>query len=137
MAYILVIDDDQDVRDCIERVLISAGFEVRTAAEGRLAMEELAREPADVVVVDLMMPRLNGVEVIQEIRNRFPRVLIIAITGGAAFAQTLSIAALDQPGMDVLLASQVGAEALLMKPFDLQELLVTVQQLLDGQHLTT
>ena len=72
MASILVIDDEPDVRDSISQVLTRVGFEVMTADNGLTGVEDFFRRPADVVIVDVIMPRSNGVEVIKKIRTAFP-----------------------------------------------------------------
>ena len=67
MHTILVIDDEVDVRDGIKRVLDRAGFSVRTVDNAIDAMLELERAPADVVITDIIMPKLNGVDAIDAI----------------------------------------------------------------------
>jgi len=125
---ILVIDDDQDVRDSIARGLLRYGFEVRTAPDGLAGVEEFLGQPADIVIVDVIMPQpLSGIEVIKKIRSGHRRARIIAITGGGPLG-----ASPDTPGMIgtdpyLALAMQAGADGTLAKPFDLDELLIIVR----------
>jgi CheY-like chemotaxis protein len=78
MMSVLVIDDDAGVRDSIARVLVYYGIDVRTAVDGVAGVEEFLRQPADIVIVDIIMPRLSGVEVIKKIRGDYRRARIIA-----------------------------------------------------------
>src|ERR1700730_4808322 len=85
MHSILVIDDEPDVRDAVKRVLDRAGYSVRTAENAMDALEELKRTPVDVVITDIIMPKINGVQAIESIRKEFPWVRIVAISGGGNF----------------------------------------------------
>jgi YesN/AraC family two-component response regulator len=85
MHNVLIIDDEPDVRDAIKRVLDRAGYTVRVIGDAAEAMIELRTHPADIVVTDIIMPKVNGVEAIDLIRKEFPNVRIIAISGGGNF----------------------------------------------------
>src|SRR6267154_1403006 len=85
MHRILVIDDEPDVRDGIKRVLDRAGYSVRIVDNAADAMLELRRLAADVVITDIIMPKVNGVETIECIAREFPMVRIVAISGGGNF----------------------------------------------------
>jgi DNA-binding NtrC family response regulator len=85
MQSVLVIDDEGDVRDSIKRVLERAGFLVRTLDNAADALLELKRAPADVIITDIIMPKLNGVDAIHRIVLEFPRARIVAISGGGNF----------------------------------------------------
>jgi len=129
MASILVIDDEPDVRDSISQVLSRVGFEVSTADNGLTGVEDFFKRPADVVIVDVIMPRSNGVEVIKKIRTAFPGARIIAITGGGNFGPLGY-----KPGTivtDAYLESarQSGADAVMSKPFHRSELIALVRSL--------
>ena len=71
---ILVVDDDPDIRGVIREFLTPDGYEVRLAANGREAFGILGFEDVDLVLTDLVMPDREGIEMIQEIRQRFPAV---------------------------------------------------------------
>ncbi len=88
MQNILVVDDEPDVRDSVKYVLDRAGYSVRTAESAMDALAELARNPTDLVITDIIMPQINGVEAIESIRKAFPSVRIIAISGGGNFGVT-------------------------------------------------
>ena len=68
MATILVVDDDQDIRELIEEILEGAGHEVTLAADGQEALNKLKRRAYDLVVLDIMMPTMSGYEVLEQIR---------------------------------------------------------------------
>ena len=119
MARILVIDDDPVLRAMIEQTLNSVGHEVVLAADGREGVAQYRTRPADVVITDIYMPNQGGLETIIELRQRFPKVPIIALSGTAAARTMLSI------------AQKFGAVAVLQKPFVIDELLSAVGKALD------
>jgi two-component system, chemotaxis family, chemotaxis protein CheY len=129
MATVLVIDDEPDVRDSISQILSRVGFEVLTADNGVTGVEDFLRRPADVVIVDIIMPRSNGIEVIKKLRAAFPGARIIAITGGGNFGP-LSYKP-DTIVTDSYLASarQSGADAVMSKPFHRSDLIALVRSL--------
>jgi CheY-like chemotaxis protein len=69
MQNILVVDDEPDVRDAVKHVLDRAGYSVRTVESAIDALAELARNPTDLVITDIIMPQINGVEAIESIRR--------------------------------------------------------------------
>jgi DNA-binding response OmpR family regulator len=130
MASVLVVDDEADVRDSIRQVLGRAGFDVVTADNGVTGVEEFFKRPADVVIIDIVMPRSNGVEVIKKIRASFPGARILAVSGGGQFGPLGY-----KPGAIVTeaylaAASQSGADAVMAKPFHRAELIAVVRSLL-------
>lgn len=84
MAYILVIDDEASVRTVLQRMLESAGHEVRVAAGGEEGLANAGLRMPDLVVTDLLMPGTSGIRVITELRERSPTLPILAISGGGA-----------------------------------------------------
>lgn len=134
MQDILVVDDEPDVRDALERVLDRAGYSVRTAANAMDALAELERSPADVVITDIIMPKLNGVAAISSIVSAFPAVRIVAISGGGNFD-----ASSYQPGAItttayLAAAKKAGAHFILTKPFESRELIEAVKQVIGAGH---
>src|SRR5689334_17772053 len=85
MQEILVIDDDEGVREALRRQLERVGYRVRLATDGADGLANMRERAPDVVITDIIMPRLNGVEVIAAIRREFPSVRIIAISGGGNY----------------------------------------------------
>lgn len=120
MACILVIDDDEDVRRAIRRLLESAGHEVVEAPDGKIGMRRFREQPTDLVVTDLFMPEQEGLETIRELK-RFSQDIKILVVTGAAPGSTLDFRAQ---------ATMLGAGATLGKPFTRDELLGAVDALL-------
>ena len=120
MARILVIEDNEDMRTMLVFTLRLSGFEVSGVANGRGAVAALERGPAEAIVTDLFMPDQDGIETIEEVRRRFPRVKIIAMSGWQS-AQ----------GPDYLeVAREIGAVHTLRKPFDPEELVNVLRKVL-------
>jgi CheY-like chemotaxis protein len=88
MKRILVIDDDVEINELVGKVLVRAGYQVRTAGNGEDGLAILNDFPADLIVVDKNLPRMNGAEVIREARRRFPFIAVILIT---AFPEPFSL----------------------------------------------
>ena len=82
MASILIIDDEEDIRDALQMVLERAGYEVRVASNGNEAIEMQREEPAQLVITDIIMPEKDGVNTIKEMRQESPGLRIIAMSGG-------------------------------------------------------
>lgn len=120
MARILVADDDRDVRDAIRDVLVAAGHTVEEADNGLAVLQRYAQDPAHLLVIDLYMPGVDGLETIIRVRAQRPDAKIVAISGGGF-----------RDKHDVLtMARQAGASATLAKPLERAELLSVVSHLL-------
>lgn len=113
----LVVDDVMTVRESLAIALSSAGFQVTGAANGREALEHLAKEDFDVLVTDMWMPEMDGLRLLKEIRGRKPNMRIFGVTGGGP---RLTIEAMTS------LAEIWGAEKVFLKPFDDDELLEAI-----------
>lgn len=77
---LLVVDDDRAVLKLLERIALRAGFDVTTARDGQQAMELLENRPFDIVIVDLMMPRVSGFDLVQKISALEPRPTVLVAT---------------------------------------------------------
>ena len=89
MARILVVDDELMIRDLLAHVLMGAGHEVRTAENG-LAAQKLCRILGfDLLITDIIMPEMDGMELIQEMQQHYPQMKILAISGGEMFSPGL------------------------------------------------
>jgi len=130
MRHILVIDDEPDVRDGIKRVLDRAGFSVRVVDNATDAMLELERLAADVVITDIIMPKVNGVDAIERILREFPMVRIVAISGGGNFDVTGYQPAAITTTAYLAAAKRAGAHCILTKPFESRELIEAVEQVM-------
>jgi len=114
MATILLIDDEEQVRMLFQVALEGAGYRVLTAEHGKHGLRLLERQEVDVMLVDLLMPDMDGLELIPLLRKTRPAIKIIAISGGSGEWDYLDA------------AKSLGAHATLKKPFSLQELLEAV-----------
>ncbi len=130
MHRILVIDDESDVRDGIKRVLDRAGFSAQVVDNAMDAMIELKRLAADVVITDIIMPKVNGVAAIEWIVRDFPRVRIVAISGGGNFDVMGYQPAAITTTAYLAAAKRAGAHRILTKPFESRELIEAVNQVL-------
>jgi DNA-binding response OmpR family regulator len=130
MAAILVVDDELEVGEAIQRVLERAGFvvDVTNTADG--ALKILERHPPDIVVTDIIMPRIHGLELIKILRGQYPRVRIVAISGGGSFGPLAYKPDAISTHAYLAGAREAGADEVLTKPFDMGELLATIRRLL-------
>ena len=117
MARVLVVDDEPAVRRALERALTLEHHTVELAADGQEALDVLATEPADAVVLDVMMPRVDGLEVARRMRRAGDRTPILMLTARDAVDDRVT-------GLDV------GADDYLVKPFALRELQARLRALL-------
>ena len=120
MTRILVVDDDADVRAAARAILEDAGHEVVEAVDGAAGLRAYRDASFDLVLCDLFMPDVDGIELIRTLRRGSPNVKVIAMSGGA-FDGTLDL--LD-------LAPYLGAAEVLPKPFSLDELVRAVERVL-------
>jgi CheY-like chemotaxis protein len=134
MQNILIVDDEPDVRDALKRVLDLAGYSVRTAANAMDALAELERAPVDVVITDIIMPKINGVQAIESICKAFPTIRIIAISGGGSFGITAYQPMAITTTAYLVAAQNAGAQLVLAKPFESVELIQAVEQVLGVGH---
>lgn len=118
MAKVLIVDDDELVRDLVRHKLTRAGFDVIDAGDGERALELLAAEPPDVVVLDAMMPGIDGFEVLRTIREQ----------AGLAALPVVMLTARDQEE-DVLNGLTLGAQDYIVKPFLPDEVVLRIRRL--------
>jgi len=121
MKKILVIDDEPSIRALLSKMLEREGFSVITAPDGKEGMKRFIREPADLVITDLIMPEKEGMEVIMELRKGSPQVPVIAISGGGR----------NTPESYLNTAKLLGASAILIKPVQKEKLLEAVRGALE------
>lgn len=122
MVKVLIVDDEDMVRMVLAQTLKKVGITVEEAENGRTAVELFRKDPADVVITDIIMPECEGVETIIEIRRISPDVKIIAMSGGGRMGKT-----------DYLdIAREFGAAQVFRKPFDRMKVLEAVHDCLTG-----
>ena len=115
---ILLIDDDQRIRDLFQMWLEREGYSVILAENGRDGVIMQRKDPADLVICDLIMPVQEGIETITQFRNEFPDTGIIAISGGGKIG----------PDSYLNVAEHLGAWKVFTKPVDMKKLIETIQQ---------
>jgi DNA-binding response OmpR family regulator len=120
MARILLIDDDDAVRASVESTLRRAGHSVKPARNGREALAFFGNDSFDLIVTDLVMPEMEGIETIREFRKAGNSTPILAMSGGGQYSTTT-------PYLDA--AQKLGADAALHKPFSADQLRATVDRL--------
>ena len=130
MANILVVDDEIEVGAAVRRVLERAGYAVTLANNATEGLEAVAQQPPDVVITDIIMPKVHGVELIKTLRERYPRIRIIAISGGGSFGPLAYKPEAISTHAYLAAAREAGAQEVLTKPFDLTDLIAAVRRLL-------
>jgi two-component system response regulator MprA len=114
---ILVVDDDASLRKALRRVLVSNGFEVEVAEDGAEALARIRARPFDAVVLDVMMPGADGIDVCQELRSQGDELPVLMLTARDAVR-------------DRVLGLEAGADDYLVKPFANEELVARIRALL-------
>ena len=122
MSKILIIEDNQEIRENLEEYLELSDFEVAIAPHGQAGIEEVRRERPDLILCDIAMPKMDGYEVLQQIRaetanSRIPFIFI------SASAQK----------QEIEKGKKAGADAYLCKPFSVQQLMQIMTELLEEQ----
>ena len=117
LARVLVVDDEPALRDALESSLAFEGYEVTTASDGLEALDAIAEKSPDLVLLDIMMPRMDGLTTVRRLRSRGDTVPVLMLTARDAVGDRVT-------GLDV------GADDYLAKPFELDELLARVRALL-------
>ncbi|MFC1467988.1 response regulator [Verrucomicrobiota bacterium] len=123
MGHILVVDDKEGVRRIIERGLLQAGHKVDLAADGNEALARAVKTSYDLVVMDMVMPGLGGLDTIVELRKLEPNIKVIAISGGDVL----------EPDLYLRAAQDLGVVATLPKPFLIDELVSEVDKAIGNQ----
>ena len=122
MARILIIDDDDQFRTMLKTMLEKAGYnDIEEAANGSIGMKLFRQHPFDLVITDIIMPDKEGIEIIAELTRDYPRIKIIAMSGGGRIG--------PQSYLDM--AKHLGASRTLAKPFKHSDLIDVVQELLN------
>ena len=121
MAKILVLDDELSILLMIKKMLEKAGHEVSLALNGKEGLELFERSRPDMLITDIIMPEKEGLETIFELRRKYPKLKIIAISGGGRISPDGYL-----PGAKLL-----GADMTFQKPLDQKEFLLAVSQLLN------
>jgi len=122
MSNILIVDDEQSYRQLLSLVFEGDGHTLRTAMNGREALALLQAEPADVVISDVKMPDMDGIDMLQAVRETQPDLGVILMTAFASVETARE-------------AFKLGADDFIQKPFDVEELKLIVKKTLEKQAL--
>ncbi len=118
--HILVIDDELLYRNLYKRILEKKGYYVDASHNGKDAMSKIESIIPDLVITDIIMPDMDGLELIREIRAKFPNVKIMAVSGGGRI----------KPDVYLKMASKLKADCILEKPFSNNDLLDKINSLI-------
>ncbi|MEW6347498.1 MAG: HD domain-containing phosphohydrolase [Thermodesulfobacteriota bacterium] len=119
---VLVVDDEPDVREIVSRWLTMEGYRCSSASSGEMAVTLMEQEQFQLVITDIMMPGMSGMDLLAFMKSRFPEVAVIMLT------------AMDDR-KTALMAFEVGAWGYILKPFDLNDVLLNVKNALERRRL--
>ncbi|MGB7207275.1 MAG: sigma-54 dependent transcriptional regulator [Pyrinomonadaceae bacterium] len=122
MSNILIVDDEQSYRQLLSLVFDGDGHTTRTATNGREALKSLEEEPADLIISDVKMPDMDGIEMLRAVRETLPDLGVILMTAFASVETARE-------------AFKLGADDFIQKPFDVEELKLIVRKTLEKQAL--
>jgi len=117
MARIMIVEDDDALRSVLRRSLETEGHQVIEEPDGGSALRHFAGDPADLVVSDVFMPVMDGIDFLMRVRDAFPEARIIVMSGGGDLGKTSVLDA----------AARLGADGVLEKPFEIAEFLEMVR----------
>jgi len=120
MARILVIDDEPYILLMLKKMLERVGHKVEMAVNGAEGLEIFRKNPTDLIITDIVMPEKEGLETIRELKKEFPKLKIIAISGGGRIDSKEYLAS----------AKLFGADRIFRKPFKQKEILEAVKEIL-------
>ncbi len=116
-SNILVVDDEEALRTVLSSELRNAGYEVNTASDGDEAISVVQTKKFDLILLDIKMPKVDGFEVLKFIKQNFPSIKVIMLTGFADLKNAIE-------------SKKHGAEDFVSKPYDLVDLLTTIERVL-------
>lgn len=123
MARILVVDDESDMRMALGNVLSRAGHTVAEAGDGQAALEHMAREGADIMLLDMRLPGMDGPQILRALREKDKKTPVVMVTGYGSVESAVEV-------------MRLGASHYLSKPFSNQELVETVERVLGGGRMS-
>ena len=122
---ILLVEDDDGLRNELRLLLAEEGYEVFDSSDGETALKVLQGNPIDLMITDILMPNVDGIELLMEVSHSHPDLLVIAISGGGR--TTMRTGQLDYLDM----ARRLGpVKAILPKPFSSEALIETIEKIL-------
>lgn len=116
---ILVVEDEATTRNILQDHLAGAGYDVRVAADGEEAIHTVRREKIDLVVLDLLMPKVKGFDVLEYIKKDFPSIKVIVLTAYADLRNAME-------------SKRFGADDFIGKPYEYEDILGSIERLLSA-----
>lgn len=116
MGKILVVDDESEALDLMEELFVKNGYETITAEDGEQALESVYEHSPDIIVSDIIMPKMDGMELLERVRKDFPDIAMIMVTAHGTIETAVE-------------AMKMGAKDYILKPFRLDEVLTKVHNL--------
>jgi len=120
MQRVLIVDDEAQMRGLLED-LLEDDYEISTASNGAEALQRLRQDGAELIITDLVMPTMNGIDLVMAVRKQFPTLKIIAISGGGGITGRFDY---------LPVANLVGASRVIRKPFTLADIRTAVREVL-------
>jgi|WetSurMetagenome_2_1015567.scaffolds.fasta_scaffold286254_2 CheY-like chemotaxis protein len=114
---ILAVDDDKTLLQLLSNELMNEGYKIALAYDGTEAVDILAKEMFDLIILDIKMPKMNGLDTLKYIKDHYPKTKVIMLTAYADIANALE-------------SKRLGADGFIDKPYDLIELLTTINRIL-------
>ena len=121
-ARVLVVDDEESIRNVLKRALVDDGYQVSVASGGQQALDALSQSDIEVMLLDIRMPGLSGLEVLSKAHDRWPDTSVIMVTAIADVRTAVGV-------------MKQGAYDYIAKPFDLNEVTTTVHRALERRRL--
>ncbi|NOX87624.1 MAG: sigma-54-dependent Fis family transcriptional regulator [Calditrichaeota bacterium] len=121
-ANILVVDDERSIRDSLKMVLLEEGYEVQVASDGKEALEHLDKKDYDILITDLKMPEVDGMQLTKRCLQVYPQISVIIITAYGSLETAIE-------------ALRLGAHDYILKPFDFDDVLLKIQRLIKHKEL--
>lgn len=119
---ILVVDDEEMIRDMLSDMFSSMGYKVKVARDGQVAIAQIENEPFEIVITDLKMPGMSGLELLQRVQKINPDICVLIITGYSTIESAVN-------------AMKLGAYDYICKPFELDEMKVIIEKAVERQRL--
>ncbi|MGD2047547.1 MAG: response regulator [Gemmatimonadota bacterium] len=120
MALMLVVDDEVRIREVLELILSELGHDVLTCVDGKAAVAAVDQAPVDLVITDVIMPNMDGIEVLLSLKESHPGLPVVVMSGGGPYDTRILLKT----------AGLLGAVVTLEKPFGPQEVTQAIEQAL-------
>lgn len=121
-TMILIIDDDQNQRKTLTDIIAAKGYETLVAADGTAGLAVLQENPVNLVLTDLGLPDISGIDILSEVKSLYPDIQVLILTGSATVDSAVE-------------ATNLGAFSYLRKPYDIDQLLLQIQRAIEKQRV--